>query len=61
MIFLYVLEALVGYIVLSYVWGIISYKKGCGMDSLAFVCSPLLLPLAVKEMLEDWWYRVFRS
>lgn len=61
MIFLYVLAALAGYMILSYVWGAINYKRGCGMDSLAFVCAPLLLPLATWELLGRLRYRVFRA
>ena len=59
MTILYILLGLVGYIVISYVWGALSYKKGCGMDSLAFVLSPLVMPIAIWEKLSNLFRRIF--
>ena len=59
---LIILSVLVGYVVLAYALDYKDYSmhKGCGLDTLAFLCAPLLLPLKVKDAVQGFYRRLFK-
>jgi hypothetical protein len=60
-VIIFICAALAVYVVVSYVVGAISYKaNGCGLDTLAFLAAPLLLPLVVRDWARNLKYRLFR-
>ena len=60
-VILTILAVIAAYIVVSYIAGAMSYKRnGCGLDTLAFLASPLILPLVVMEWLRNLRHRMFR-